>query len=79
MILWAGAFPPDMNFQKCKVVFNELKTYVIVGYEDEFINEAESIKQSDLLNKNEIEFELIRFKGKHEIDKDVLNELQKRF
>lgn len=78
-ILWAGAFPPDMNFKQDRSVFDTLKTYVVVGDADEFINEEEVVKQSDFLKKNKIDFELIRFKGKHEIDKAVLSDLQKRF
>ena len=79
LILWAGAFPSDMNFQKDKETFNKLKTYVVVGDADEFISEDEVLKHSDLLKKNEIVFELIRFKGKHEISKEILLDLQKRF
>lgn len=78
LILWAGAFPSDMNFEKNKEVFNKLKTFVVVGNADEFINDDEVAKHSDLLKKNEIAFELIRFQGKHEINKQTLNELQKR-
>ena len=79
LILWAGAYPADMNFEKNKGIFNQLKTYVVVGDTDEFINEEEVLKHSDLLNKFEIPFELVRFKGKHEINKEVLAELQKHF
>lgn len=78
-VLWAGAFPPDMNFEQDRKVFNQLKTYVVVGDEDEFIKEYDVVKQNDFLKKNQIDFEIIRFKGKHEIDKGVLNDLQKRF
>jgi len=79
LILWAGAFPSDMNFEKNKEVFNSINTFVVAGDADEFINEEEVLKHLELLHKNEIAFELIRFKGKHEIDKKVLTDLQKRF
>lgn len=78
LILWAGAFPPDMNFEKNKEVFKKLKTFVVVGDADEFITEEEVLKHADLLKKNEIAFELIRFQGKHEINKQTLTDLQKR-
>lgn len=79
LILWAGAFPNDMNFEKNRDVFTKMKTFVVVGDADEFINEEEVLKHSDFLKNNEIAFKLIRFKGKHEVDKKVLNDLQKRF
>lgn len=79
LILWAGAFPNDMNWKKNKTVFDKMKTFVVVGDTDEFINEEEVLKHADLLKKNEIAFELIRFKGKHEINKTTLSDLQKRF
>jgi len=79
LILWAGTFPPDMNFEQDRNVFDQIKTYVVVGDADEFINEDEVIKQTEFLKNKQIAFELIRFEGKHEIDKKVLNDLQKRF
>lgn len=79
LILWAGTFPNDMDFSKNKAVFDKMKTFVVVGDADEFINEEEVLKNSDLLKKNEITFELIRFVGKHEINKQTLNDLKKRF
>lgn len=79
LILWAGTFPNDMDFSKNKAVFDKMKTFVVVGDADEFINEEEVLKHSDLLKKREIAFELIRFVGKHEINKQTLNDLKKRF
>ena len=78
LILWAGAFPDDMNFKVDKAVLDKLKTYMVVGDADEFIDEAGVEKHSTLLKENNIQFELIRFKGKHEIDKPTLLDLQKR-
>lgn len=78
LILWAGAFPDDMNFKTDKMVLDKLKTYLVVGDADEFINEEGVEKHSNLLKENDIKFELIRFKGKHEIDKTTLLDLQKR-
>ncbi len=77
LILWAGAFPNDMNWKQNKTVFDKMKTFIVVGDTDEFINEEEVLKHVDLLKKNEIAFEFIRFKGKHEINKTTLSALQK--
>jgi len=77
LILWAGAFPDDTNFKTDKAVLDKLKTFVVVGDADEFIDEAGVEKHSSLLKENNIKFELIRFKGKHEIDNATLLDLQK--
>lgn len=72
LILWAGGMPNDLNFENDKPIFNKMKNYLVIGNEDEFINEKQVAEQTDLLLKNNISFELIRFDGTHEIPPDVL-------
>jgi predicted esterase len=79
LIIWAGAFPTDMNFEKGKSLFNSANSFVVVGDADEFINEEEVKKHNQFLKNKGVQFELIRFKGKHEINQEVLLQLQKRF
>jgi predicted esterase len=78
LILWAGAFPTDMNFEKDKTLFNSMSNFVVVGDMDEFIDEDEIKKHNEFLKNNAIKFELIRFIGKHEINQEVLLQLQER-
>ena len=79
LILWAGSFPADLKFENDNAVFNSINNFIVVGDNDEFINEQEIGNQNKFLETKGVKFELIRFKGKHEINQEVLLQLQKRF
>lgn len=78
LILWAGAFPSDIDFGQNMEVLGSLRMWVVIGDQDEFINESQLNEHLDLLKKNEMDFRLIRFNGKHEIQQDALIELSNR-
>jgi len=75
LFLWGGTFPSDINFELEKNYFDTFKIYFVMGTQDEFISPAEIHKQEEILRKNEINFESIRFEGKHEIPNSVLLKL----
>ncbi len=75
LILWAGAFPNDMNFEMDQELFTKIKTYIVIGDTDDFINEQQVKEHEQLLLNNKLSFELIRFKGKHEIHQETLLQL----
>lgn len=78
LILWAGLFPPDMNFETDKAAFASRKTIMVVGNQDPFVN-AERMKEFDMLaHKLGITPEKIVFDGKHEVDEKVLEMLVTR-
>lgn len=77
LILWAGAFPSDLVLNTETAVFNTISTYLVVGDADEFINEEEVQKHQQLLQDHQLPFKLMRFHGKHEINRETLLELQK--
>lgn len=72
LLLWAGVFPPDMDFDAKKQIFDQMKVYMVVGDQDEFLNEEEIKKQEAFLAEKGIGYELVRFEGKHEINKEAL-------
>jgi predicted esterase len=75
LILWAGLFPPDMNFQSGKEILAMTKTFMVAGNEDPFVT-TERIKEFDLLaEKLGITPDKIVFEGKHEIADSVFPEL----
>jgi predicted esterase len=72
LILWAGLFPSDMDFQAGHNALVSRKTYMVVGDQDHFVT-PERIKEFDLLaDKLGITPEKIVFEGKHEINEEVL-------
>ena len=72
VILWAGLFPPDLDFVKGHTVLSAVKTYMVIGNDDPFLTSAR-IQEFDLLaNQLGIQPEKITFQGKHEINEEVL-------
>ncbi|MCW3103985.1 MAG: phospholipase/carboxylesterase [Bacteroidetes bacterium] len=78
MVLWAGAFPADMDLQLNKAVFNEMRTVLVTGDQDEFIKEEQVKEHEQLLKENGISHEVLRFSGRHEIREETLLELASR-
>jgi predicted esterase len=75
LILWAGLFPPDMDFEKGNRLLKDKKIIEVLGKQDQFITEdkvAEMIKLNQLLNLNPT---IIEFDGKHEINEDLVNRI----
>lgn len=75
LILWAGIFPPDMDFEKGHAVLENKKTFVVMGKSDPFINEERMAEYRTLAAKLGIKPEEISFDGKHEMNDDVLRKL----
>jgi len=75
LILWAGVFPPDLNFEVDKTIFNSLNIKMLVGDNDEFIEMVNIEEHKKLLQQNNINYELISYKGTHTIDAHTLKEL----
>jgi predicted esterase len=72
LILWAGAFPPGIDFTKGKEVLKSKEIFEVYGTKDSFINE-DRMKELQRLNEQlEIKPIMIRFDGKHEIDEPTL-------
>lgn len=79
LVLWAGAFPPDIDFKTNLASLSSTRKWMVVGEHDEFITPAQATEHSEFLNSMGMQHELIRFNGKHEIDKETLLRLAKRF
>ncbi len=70
-ILWASAFPDEMNFDN----ISTLKSYFIYGDNDEYVTE-ERVERQKKIMPNHIEVSI--FKGSHDIPNDALIELAKK-
>jgi predicted esterase len=75
LILWAGAFPDDMDFAVATHLLQELPVVLVCGDQDEFIKEADLEKQQDFLRRLGVEPILRHFAGKHELNATVLRDL----
>ncbi len=73
LILWAGTLP-NLNRERVKLL-NSVDLYFVIGDKDRFINEAQLTELSNYFDESEVKYKMIRFDGKHEIQKSVLDSL----
>jgi predicted esterase len=71
-ILWAGVFPPDMNFDVTKEILKDKETYLVYGNADPFINDDRITEMKTFANQLSISPEIKVFEGKHDIDTNTL-------
>ncbi|TGD80606.1 alpha/beta hydrolase [Hymenobacter wooponensis] len=75
LILWAGAFPPDMDFTVATHLLHKLPVTLVCGDEDEFIKPEHVEQQRDFLRKLGVEPQVLSFAGKHTLSAPVLRGL----
>ena len=75
MVLWAGLFPNDMNFETGSNRLQKTSNFLVIGDQDEFIKLINIEEQENVLKAAHIPYQLISFSGKHEIPADVLEEV----
>lgn len=70
-ILWSSAFPDEMKFESFE---NNISTYLLYGDSDEFNTNERIENQAAFLKDSNLNYELIGFKGGHDIPSAVLTE-----
>jgi len=76
LIIWAGEFPPDINYENFKSYCGSIQEkYYCIGDEDEFINEKLRIKTQQFIDSFDLDFDIKVFDGKHEIKRPLLYEI----
>jgi len=75
LILWAGLFPPDLDFVVSKDKLKDKKVVFVVGDDDPYINDARFMEFNLLSKELEINPEIVRFKGVHNIDTETLTRM----
>lgn len=79
LILWGGLLPPDLDLQKNRNVFQNLRLIFVVGKNDEFANPKNLAEQQARLRELAIQHEVITFDGGHEIHPATLKQLALTF
>jgi len=73
LILWASVFPPDLEESSFS---NSKNGTFVIGKQDEFYDAAAQDKE---INKyRSLNFEIVKYDGKHDIDADTLKNLLDR-
>lgn len=76
LILWAGIFPNDMDFEKGASLFKNKEVIEVFGDQDPFLTDDRLIEMKDLNKKLNLKPTLVQFKGGHEIDQETLLQLR---
>lgn len=74
-ILWAGLFPPDMDFTVASEKFKDKSITYVYGTEDVYITKDRLMEMNELSKKLQVNPKVIKFRGPHEIDQKVLSQL----
>ncbi len=75
LVLWAGVFPPDMNFETGNEILRKKKVVLAYGKKDPFLNDERFAEMKTLSQKLNITAETITFDGGHEINQPALLKL----
>lgn len=75
LILWAGIFPPDMDFEKASSQLRQKSVYYVYGTEDPFLSQEKLNEMKVLSAKLEVKPQLLTFKGGHDIDSSTLQRI----
>lgn len=75
LILWAGIFPPDLDYKLAKDSFKYIEIKYIYGLKDPYLSEQRLKEMQAISNNLEVQPETITFNGEHEIDEDTLKQL----
>jgi len=77
LICWAGFFPPDMQWDSPKYLTDNIKTYLLYGNQDEYVNDELKVQAEKLVQSLQKKPNIITFEGKHEIVESTLHILSK--
>lgn len=77
LILWAGSFPNDIDYNQNKETFNKFPLHFLIGDTDELFSEEKIQKYLEEIKEKKIVFNLTRYNGGHKVLPKPLLELQK--
>jgi predicted esterase len=72
LILWAGLFPPDINFDDGKEILKNKKVLSVYGNSDPFLNGDRFSEMRSLATKLSSHMQEVQFEGGHDIDEATL-------
>lgn len=72
LVLWAGIFPPDMNFESGQQILKGKPIYHVIGEDDPFVTDERKVEMELLCKQLAIVPIHVSFKGGHEMDAATL-------
>jgi len=77
LILWAGIFPPDLDYQLAGDKFDNMDIKYVYGLKDPFLTEGRIDEMNRISSKLQVSPETITFDGEHIIDGPTLQTIFK--
>jgi predicted esterase len=78
LILWAGVFPPDMDFERGHDILKGKKITAVLGTTDPFVSPERMNEMQTLSDKLQVNPDIVRFEGGHELHAPTLKLLANR-
>lgn len=75
LVLWAGIFPADMDFEKGAIMLKDKEVIEVFGSHDPFLTDTRVLEMTQLNKKLNLDIKTIQFEGGHEIDANTLLQL----
>lgn len=72
LILWAGIFPPDMDFETGSKALRQKEVYLVYGNKDPFLNDERFAEMQTLTSRLNTSVKELTFNGEHDIDEQTL-------
>ena len=76
LILWAGIFPNDMDFEKGTTLLKDKEVIEVYGKQDPFLTDVRISEMTQLNKKLNLPIKIVQFAGGHEINTETLLELR---
>lgn len=77
LILWAGIFPPDLDYKLAADKFDDMDIKYVYGLKDPFLNESRLEEMHKISSDLRVTPEIITFDGEHNIHEETLLQLFK--
>jgi predicted esterase len=78
LVLWAGIFPADMDFDAGSLILETKQVWMIYGKKDPFLSDDRFNEMNALAEKLNTKVKEIVFDGEHDIDEQTLLKLLKK-
>jgi predicted esterase len=75
LILWAGIFPTDMDFDKVGNLLQHKEVLEVYGTNDHFLTDARLTEMTQLNQRLGLKPKVISFEGQHELNGEVLKKI----
>lgn len=76
LILWAGIFPPDIDFNKGSDLFKTKEIIEVFGKQDPYLTDDRLKEMTQLNERLGLTPKIIAFEGGHEINDEILTQLR---